>query len=129
MKTFDYDFNGRTFHLAMNANALFDTYDKFGDKRSIAELPKGTGKKSFDATCWMLAKFAEQGELVRRYDGFKAEPIVTESYFRLQMKPLDVPGAKKALEQAIVLGFAREEESAEEKDPYLAEYQKKTETD
>ena len=128
MKTFDYDFNGRTLHLAMNANALFDTYDKFGDKRSIAELPKGTGKKSFDATCWMLAKFAEQGELVRRYDGFKAEPIVTESYFRLHMKPLDVPGVKKALEQAILLGFAREEDT-EEKDPYLAEYQKKTETD
>ena len=90
---------------------------------------KGTGKKSFDATCWMLAKFAEQGELVRRYDGFKPETIVTESYFRLHMKPLDVPGAKKALEQAIMLGFAREEESTEEKDPYLAEYQKKTETD
>jgi hypothetical protein len=129
MKTFDYDFNGRTFHLAMNANALFDTYEKYGDKRSIAELPKGTGKKSFDATCWMLAKFAEQGELVRRYDGFKAETIVTESYFRLHMKPLDVPVAKKVLEQAIVLGFAREEESAEARDPYLAEYQKKTETD
>ena len=129
MKIFDYDFNGRTFHLAMNANALFDTYDKFGDKRSIAELPKGTGKKSFDATCWMLAKFAEQGELVRRYDGFKPEAIVTESYFRLHMKPLDVLSAKKALEQAIMLGFAREEESTEEKDPYLAEYQKKTETD
>ena len=128
MKTFDYDFNGRTFHLAMNANALFDTYDKFGDKRSIVELPKGTGKKSFDATCWMLAKFAEQGELVRRYEGFKPETIVNESYFRLLMKPLDVPVAKKALERAILLGFAREEDT-EEKDPYLAEYQKKTGTD
>ena len=66
--------------------------------------------------------------MVRRYDGFKPETIVTESYFRLHMKPLDVPVAKKALEQAIMLGFAREEDT-EEKDPYLAEYQKKTETD
>lgn len=129
MKTFDYEFNGHVFHLAMNANALFDIYDKFGSKNSVADLFKGNDKRSFDAACWMLAKFAEQGELVKRYDGFKAETIVNESYFRLHMKPLDVPAAKKALEQTIMLGFMREEESAEAKDPYLAEFQKKTATD
>ena len=103
MRTFEYQFDGRTFHMCMNANALFDIYDKFGNKSSIIDLFKGTEKKSFEATCWMLSKFAEQGELVRRFQGFKPERMnFSAEYFKANLRPLDVPKAKQALEDMLL---------------------------
>ena len=128
MKTVNYVFHGQVFHLAMNANALFDTYERYGYEQSVADLFTGTDKKSFTATCWLLAKFAEQGELVRRYEGHKPVRIVSDGFFRANLKPLDVPAAKIALEQAVRLGFAREEADPDEvQDLYLAEIEKKKE--
>lgn len=127
MKTFPYEFNGQTYHLCMNGAALFDIYDKYGSKGFVTDAIKGTGKKSFLATCWMLAKLCEQGELVRRYQGYDHGRIPTERDFLLMLAPMDVPKAKRAIEEAVRLGF-RAEEPEEKKavDLGLQELQKKT---
>lgn len=128
MKTIPYEFGGKTYHLCMNGAALFDYYEKYGQKGFVTDTIKGTGKKSFEATCWMLAKFAEQGELVRRYQGFDHSKFPTEQYFRAMLKPLDVVSAKNHIEEAVRLGFSREEEEEEKEiDIGLAELEKKTE--
>jgi len=112
----------------MNGAALFDIYEKFGSKGSVVDLIRGNGKKSFQHTCWMLAKFAEQGELVRRYQGFDHGKFPSAEYFQTMLRPLDVVQAKDTLERTIRLGFSREEErEAEEIDLGLQELEKKTE--
>ena len=60
MKTFPYTLNGNTWHLCLNGAALFDIYEKYGDKGFVTDHIAGNDKNAFQATCWMLAKLAEQ---------------------------------------------------------------------
>lgn len=127
MRTTEFELEGKTYYLAMNGNALFDVYEKFGSKKNVLELIEGNTKKTFLTVCWMLYKFAEQGELVRRYQGFNREIIPTEEYFKINLKALDVARAKLALRDAIVSGFQREEKDNSPVDLLLLEEEKKTE--
>ena len=90
MKTLEYQFNGQTYHLCLNGAALFDIYEKYGNKGFVTDPIRGTGKKSFSATCWMLSKLAEQGELVRRYQGYPHGKFPTEQMFAAMLRPADV---------------------------------------
>lgn len=121
---------GHTWHLCLNGAALFDIYEKFGDKGSIVDHIKGSNKQAFQNTCWMLYKLAEQGELVRRHLGYNAGKFPTEHTFRALLKPREVPMARDAITEAVLLGFAREEPDEEKAvDMGLLELQKKTEPD
>ena len=127
MKTFPFEHNGQTWHLCLNGAALFDIYEKFGDKGFVTDPIKGTGKESFEATCWMLSKLAEQGEMVRRYQGCDHGKFPTAQMFRATLSPLDVMEARKAICEAVALGFRREvRDEDEEVDVGLLELQKKT---
>lgn len=127
MKTFPYELDGHKFYLCLNGQALFDAYDKFGYEEFITKHIEGKDKQSFENTCWLLAKLAEQGELVRRWQGLERGPIVPVEYFRAHLRPLDVAGAKDAIREAITLGFSREEERERLiRDLGLEELQKKT---
>lgn len=127
MRTIPFELGGKVFYLCLNGQALFDAYDKFGYDGFITEHIEGTNKKSYEATCWLLAKLSEQGELVRRWQGLDRGPIVPEQYFRTNLKPMDVAGAKDAIREAIAEGFRREERGERRDiDLGLAELQKKT---
>lgn len=127
MKTIPYELNGHTFYLCLNGQALFDAYDKFGYEGFITKHIEGTSKASFENICWLLSKLAEQGELVRRWQGLDRGPIAPAEYFRAHLRPLDVPAAKDAIREAISHGFAREEErERRDRDLGLEELQKKT---
>lgn len=128
MKTTEYRFHGRSYHLCLNGAALFDIYDRYGTKGFVTDVLKGNGKKSFQATCWMLAKLAEQGELVRRYEGFDHGKFPTPEYFSAMLRPLDVPAAKQAIADTVRQGFAQDcPAEAGAVDEGLAELEKKTE--
>lgn len=127
MKTVEYKLNGQTYHLCLNGSALFDIYEKYGSKGFVTDHIKGGDKKSFSATCWILAKLAEQGELVRRHQGFDHGKFPTELMFRAMLGPLDVLDANHAIGLAVALGFRRETGEDEEVDLGLVEIQKKTE--
>lgn len=126
MKTHDFEICGQQYHFCMNGAALFDCYDKFGPEKPVLDHIAGNSRRAFDAMCWMLAKFAEQGELVRRYQGYKPEKIPTEAHFRTNLAPLDVPAAKLILQAVVRLGFARTEDEEREVDLGLLELEKKT---
>lgn len=120
---------GVTYHLLLNGEALFDIYEKFGSKGFVLDHIKGNGKKSFGPTCWMLAKLAEQGELLRRYQGYDKGPIPTEDLFRLTLSPLEIPLAKDAIARAVQEGFRRNEgQDNKAVDKGLLELEKKTGT-
>lgn len=128
MKSYEIDLCGQRLHLLLNGQALFDIYDKFGAKGFVTDPIMGNGKKHFEATCWMLAKLSEQGELHRRWQGLPHAPILGESFFRVHLTPHEVPPAKDAILAAVRLGFAREVPDAVKKDIDLGlmELQKKT---
>ena len=126
MKTIPYELNGHTFYLCLNGQALFDAYDKFGYEGFLTKHIEGKDKQSFENTCWLLAKFAEQGELVRRWQGHDRGPIVPTEYFRANLTPHDVNRAKEALLEAVAAGFAREEREKGTRDYYAELAQKKT---
>lgn len=60
MNTVDFIWNGQTLHLLLNGAALFDIFDRYGSDAEILELIAGSGRKDLEATCWILAKLAEQ---------------------------------------------------------------------
>lgn len=128
MKTLKYEVGGRTFFLCMNGTAVFDFYEKFGTEGNLLDPIEDTNKASFENLCWMLTKLAEQGELVRRYQGHDRTPMTGADWFRTMLKPMDVPVAKLAIQQAVRLGFSREVEGDEEEeiDLGLMEIEKKT---
>lgn len=125
MKTLEYPFHGEVYHLCLNGAALFDIYDKFGTKGFITDHIRGTGRKAFSATCWMLAKLAEQGEIVRRYQGYPHGKFPTEQMFAALLTPAEATLARRAIAEAVALGFAREVEE-DGIDLGLAELEKKT---
>ena len=127
MKTTAFELDGQTWHLCLNGAALFELYDRNGTDGSLLDPIHQEGKAGFDATCHMLAVLAQQGELVRRYQGMDRGGMATEHMFRATLMPLDVLRAKRALEAAVRQGFEREHKAEDEKiDLGLLELQKKT---
>lgn len=126
MKVHEVDICGQRLHLLLNGSALFDLYDKFGPDGFLTDHLKGGSKKSFEATCYFLAKLCEQGELYRRWQGQTRGPVLSEQYFRVHLAPCDVNRAKDAIVEAVRLGFQREETEDHDVDLGLMELQKKT---
>lgn len=127
MKTVEFALNGRVHHLFLNGAALFDAYDKFGDKGSLMDHMNGTSRASFDNTVWFLVKLAQQGEAMRRWQGEEPQPMLTAEEALRTMRPPDCVRARAAIREAYHRGFAQEETDEErEIDLYLEEFQKKT---
>lgn len=128
MKTVEFALNGRVHHLFLNGAALFDAYDRFGDKGDLLTRIAGTSRESFDDTVWLLVKLAQQGEAMRRWQGEEAAPMLTAEEAWRTLRPVDVVRARAAIRAAWDLGFARENPPEEEEiDLGLLELQKKTE--
>ena len=127
MKTVEFQLDGQVYHLILNGAALFDAYDEFGTKGDLLDLVTGTSRESFDHTCWMLVKLAQQGEAVRRFQGEEPSPMLTPMQAQRMLTPVDVVRARAAIRAAVAIGFEREAPDEEEEiDLGLAELQKKT---
>lgn len=127
MKTTAFELNGQVFHLCLNGAALFDLYDKFGKEAGLMEPIAGNDREGYNATCFYLATLANQGEIVRRYQGYDAGKFTTENFFRANLAVWDVARAKEAVKAALFQGFYREEKDPEERiDLGLLELEKKT---
>ena len=127
MNTVDFIWNGQTLHLLLNGAALFDIFDRYGSDAEILELIAGSGRKDLEATCWILAKLAEQGELARRYLGYDREKRPQAGRLIALMARMEIPRARVAITQAVRLGFGMRHGEAEEyTDLGLQELQKKT---
>lgn len=125
MRSVDYEFQGKTYSLCMNGAALFAIYDKFGKNISVFDPIKSADNKGFEALCFYLHKLAEQGEIVRRWEGHEPKKIPAEKMFAALLGPLDVPAARTAVQLAIQAGFESEQEKKDSIDIGLAELRKK----
>ena len=105
MRTTTFTLHGKTYHLCLNAAALFAIYDRFPEAESIAEPLAVAGKRGFEAVCAYLSILGTQGELVRRFEGYDKGEMPTEGYFRAMLSPLDDVTARAAIRRAIDLGL------------------------
>ena len=128
MKLWHFELDGKVYPMCLNGAALFDIYDKYGDRDTVISHIETADRKGFEATCWILAKLCQQGELCQRYLGETSMDIPTEEMFRLMLSPLDVIRARGAIRRTVALGFGREVKDEEEQriDLGLLELQKKT---
>lgn len=114
MRTVAFELDGRTWHLLMNGAAYYDILEKYGTEAdSILDHIRPNDKAGLEATCWFLAKLAEQGELWRRYQGLENGPFLAAQRARAVMMLADVERAKLAIAEAVALGFARETKDPE----------------
>lgn len=127
MRNVEFEWMGQTYHLLCNAAALFDAYDHFGTQGEILDHITGTTRESFNATCWLLVKLAQQGELLRRYQGEDPSPMLTYEQAVKCLSPVDLVQARGCIREAFSAGFDREEAPEDEEiDLGLLELQKKT---
>lgn len=127
MKSISIAFRDREYHLAFNGAAMFAIGDEFGTTNVFELLQDGTIKE-FENICKLSAILSEQGELIRRYNGQDNGPILKAEELAVMASPNDVMTLKRGVINAVIAGYGREVEEDEEQDGYLAEIEKKTES-
>ncbi len=110
MKHIDFEFNGRTYALSFTAEALFQTYDKFGVSDDILAAthclePTAEGWRN---CCWLGACMAAQGELQRRARGFDRQPMLSMEELRVGFMAAENTRLRLAVRQALEQGFHRD---------------------
>ena len=125
-RTIEFELNGQTYHLLCNASAIFDCYEHF-DSSDLLTLMTGMDRASCDGCIWMLCKFSQQGELLRRYQGEDRGLILKVEEVTRTLSPVDMIRARRALRAAYYAGLTREQTSEDEDeiDEGLLELQKK----
>ena len=107
MKTVKFELNGQPFFLCFNGAAFFALQEKFGEGFNIGTLLAETNGK-YDTLCYAPAD------------------IPAPEFFAVTLSPLDALRAKKAVLDALRLGFAHDVKDTQGIDLYELEYQKKT---
>lgn len=108
MKAVKITLAGVTLSLAFNGEAMFQIRDDFGSVSALLEMVGQDTREGFAATCRAVALLAEQGELARRFYGYEPERIVTAEEIERLTMPSDMVEMRRAIPQAISLGFGRE---------------------
>lgn len=129
MKTAKVTVADATYYLAFDGEAMFTLRDIYGGTQLALEKIEPDSRESFTETCNIAAILAERGELLRRRLGYDAGVIPEKDDFLLMVRPFEIVTLKRAIMQAIELGYGREvtRPGGEEIDEGLAELnQKKT---
>ena len=110
MKHIDFPFNGKTYALSFTAEALFQTYDKFGvcDDILAATQCLEPSAEGWRNCCWLAACMAAQGELQRRAQGYDRQPMVTVEELRTGFMAAENTRLRLAVRQALEQGFHRD---------------------
>lgn len=120
---------GAEYYLALDGEAMFQIRDTYGSSTLLVEALEPDTREAFEATCAAAAILAERGELIRRRLGYEPGAIPERDDFALLVSPHEIVKLKKAVCDAISLGYGREVEppGGDEYDEGLAELtQKKT---
>lgn len=117
------------YYLVFDGEAMFTIRDIYGGTQLMLEKLEPDTRESFSETCAVAAIFAERGELLRRRLGYEPGKIPEKDDFVLMVRPFEIVELKRAIMNAVTLGYGREVTSPgdDEIDEGLAELnQKKT---
>ncbi len=125
MRSVPFDFEGSTYALSFTAEALFEFQEKYGDTTDLIGETRAMENtvEGWKGCCWLGALLARQGELQRRYMGETPQPMLSAEELRRKASPRDMLRLRKAIQEALLLGFSRavDEDEDEEVDTVLAE--------
>lgn len=99
---------GTTYFLVMDGEAMFTIRDIYGGTRLMLEKMEQDTREGFLETCNAAAILAERGELVRRRLGYEPGCIPERDDFALLTQPYEIVPLKRAIANAIKLGYGRE---------------------
>ena len=108
MKAVKLTIGEKVHYLTYNGEAMFEIQDTFGSAEGLLEAVGANTKEAFVALCKAVSVLAEQGELARRDLGHGPERLYTAEEFQRFAMPEDIVSMKRAIPQAITLGFGRE---------------------
>lgn len=118
-------------HLFCNGMAavqLADIEREDEKNRNIIELIGEHSVDGLERLSRVVQILARQGELMRRREGYEKNEFPDAEWIVLNAKPLDILRLREAAIKAIIEGYTSETSNEDEEDPYLDEYQKKTES-
>lgn len=118
-------------HLFCNGMAavqLADIEREDEKNRNIIELIGEHSVDGLERLSRVVQILARQGELMRRREGYEKNEFPDAEWIVLNAKPLDILRLREAAIKAIIEGYSSETSNEDEEDPYLNEYQKKTES-
>ena len=131
MKTTEYRFGGKTIHLYLNGQAMFDL-DRLDEDRpegtpEILHLARENNRDGFFALCQVAAILARQGENCRRYLRYESARVPEAEELLLLLTPMQMVGLRTAVFQSIHAGYtAPSADDGGDIDTGLAELEKKT---
>lgn len=110
--------------LIYNGSAMFEI-DELLAGENLFEAIQETGKRAFGLICKIIAILSEQGELTRRALGYSPEEMLTEDKAGVLASPVDINVCRKAILNAVMIGYGREIEGKEDIDVGLLELEQK----
>ena len=115
MKNTPFKFGDRILYFSFTADALFQTYDKFGvgDIFEVTHCLEPTAE-GWKNCCWLAALMAAQGELQRRAQGYDRSPMVEIEALRTQLMAVESTDLRMAVKMAIGQGIHRDIESPDD---------------
>lgn len=117
--------NGEERPLNYSIEIMFKVNEKYGGVNQALDAIEGDTRESIQELRWFAVELANDGELCRREAGLDHRAMLTMDDISMRMNPLDYIVLKKAVVDAIVFGYRREVDSAEEIDLGLAELNEK----
>lgn len=116
--------NGEKYPLLMNGAAMFALRDLCGDS-PVKAIMEDTAD-AMQTACRVACVLAEQGELLRRWQGYDPKDMLTPEEMLLSLTPNGVIRLKEAIANAVADGYQRShEDENQEIDIGLAELNKK----
>lgn len=122
---------GEERYLNFSIAVMFDAIDEFETVSNLLELIQKESTDGFKALVWVLVRMANDGELVRRSQGYDKQPMMKESDISMRIHPLEYQELRNAASNAILAGYRREHvpgEDGEEIDLGLEELEQKKTT-
>lgn len=103
----------KKYHFLCNAAAFFELDERFAEAggyiRALTEKPE----HRFGALVAGLALMSQQGELMRRLDGFDRGEILTEEQLSVRLMPGQLKEAQEIVMRAVSRGVHCEDEDEE----------------
>ncbi len=107
-RTVTVSIDGQERTLNYSIDIMFEMAEKYGNINKALEAMAKDSKEGFEAVRWFALKMANDGELLRRDQGFDKTPLLTEKDVSSRMHPLEYSSLRDAVIDAIVLGYQRD---------------------
>lgn len=113
-RTVTVSINGKERTLNYSIEIMFEMAEKYGNINKALEAMAQDNKEGFEAVQWFALKMANDGELLRREQGYEKAPLLSEKDISSRIHPLEYSSLRDAVIEAIILGYQRDIKSESE---------------